>query len=42
MDDGIRVGGDFTAIHLPWLKAATVPVGELSLYRKRKKNGYWV
>ncbi len=42
MDDGIRVGGDFTAVHLPWLKVATVPVGEVNHYRKKKRNGYWV
>lgn len=41
MFEGIRVAGNFTAIHLPWLKIATVPSEELRHYRMHSKFSNW-
>ena len=42
MTEGIRVAGDFTATHLPWLKDAPVPPQELFAYRNTSRHSHWV
>lgn len=42
MLNALRVGGRFTAAHLPWLKDTTVPSDEEKLYRSSQKFSYYL
>lgn len=39
--DALRIGGAFTATHLPWLRAETLPLAEAQLYRATQAHSFY-
>ena len=37
----LRIGGRFTAVHLPWLANQTMPIDEANLYRATQKHSFY-